>query len=233
MNALLETALNDLVATPLQDSALQHAMYDAVFPGGSRWRPRLLMAVAQALKVDQKLSLACAVAVELVHCYSLVHDDWMDGDVERRGSPSIWAKYNPSVAILTGNALFALAFEVLAKACVPLSVIQALAYACGPQGMMAGQSLDLSNSSHPQVASLKTGCLFQFCCEAPALLANLPLKGFQELGQKIGLYYQALDDDQDQGSSSFKPQEAFEDLKGSLQELKLSEIVQPLIWEMF
>ena len=146
----------------------------AVLQGGKRFRPLLTQAVAELLQVDFRQLIPVAVSVELVHAYSLVHDDLpaMDNSPLRRGQPSCWKQFDEATAILTGDALLTLAFQVLAQASYPPSVALAfvteLAKASGARGMVAGQMLDMEpkNDSTIEIIqrleNLKTGELLAF-----------------------------------------------------------------------
>ena len=148
----LEQALTSSIAiaeSPHGPSLLAQAYHHAVFPGGARIRPQLTLAVARACGMDDpELSLAAAVALELLHCGSLVHDDLpcFDNSPTRRGQPSVHAKFGERIAVLTGDGLIVLAFQTLALAkaknperVAPLAAV--IAQATGaPDGIVAGQA---------------------------------------------------------------------------------------------
>ncbi len=191
-------------------------MRHAVLGGGKRLRPGLVFLTAASIGSLTALTDAAAVAVELVHCYSLVHDDLpaMDDDDLRRGQPTVHKAHGEATAILTGDALQALAFSVLADpalvapAPARLRMIHALAEAAGPDGMVGGQALDLAatGSALPVTAlegmhRLKTGALIRASVCLGALsssLASPPAEGvlstLDEYAQALGLAFQIRDD---------------------------------------
>jgi geranylgeranyl diphosphate synthase type II len=182
--------------------SLKQAMHYALFPGGKRLRPRLLLAVCQALGGNATEALPAAVAVELLHNYSLIHDDLpcMDNDTLRRGRPTLHVAFGEAMAVLAGDALLSLAFEVLATAPAlseprRLAMLAHLARLGGVAGMLSGQVADLAleaatarpatNTSPqaPQASPLdqatllaihrdKTAALFEFCAWAGACAAS-------------------------------------------------------------
>ena len=187
------------------------AMRYAVLDGGKRLRPLLVLAASDAVSGDRASALRAAVAVELIHAYSLVHDDMpcMDNDVLRRGKPTVHIKYGEAQAMLAGDAMQALAFEVLTPdAGMPpelmSTLVRLLARASGHAGMAGGQAIDLASVGRTlDEASLrdmhrrKTGVLLQAsvmmgaaCGPAdPAALA-----GLSEYGAAVGLAFQVVDD---------------------------------------
>jgi farnesyl diphosphate synthase len=204
-------------ATGLAEDALFAAMRHAVMNGGKRFRPALSLACARLFDLPETAVLRAAAAVELVHCYSLVHDDLpaMDDDDMRRGQPSCHAKFGEATAILAGDALMTLAFEVLADpathpdASRRTELILALARAAGPQGMVAGQMIDLAAEGKTQgprsldaagiarMEELKTAALISAACEAPAILAGASKEARAKLAayaRALGLAYQVTDD---------------------------------------
>lgn len=204
----LESALTDFVATENLASAMQYSCLG----GGKRIRPVLVYATCDALGIDLERADNAACAVELIHCYSLVHDDLpsMDDDDVRRGKPSLHIAFDEATAILAGDALQTLAFELLAEDS-PISeinrlrMVSELALAIGAKGMVAGQDLDFAASGkqldETQLADLhtrKTGalitaslCLGALCKEGiePDVIAAL-----KKFGTLIGLAFQVQDD---------------------------------------
>ncbi|MDI6893389.1 MAG: polyprenyl synthetase family protein [Bacillota bacterium] len=183
---------------------LHAAMRYAVFPGGKRLRPLLVMAAAH-LGDRAASALAGACAVELVHSYSLVHDDLpcMDDDELRRGRPTCHRVFGQAVALLAGNALLALAFGVLASYPGDLAgrLVEELARACGSQGLAGGQVGDLLWEPSPQsydfVADAKTGALFRACLRMGGLLAGADPQTMEVLdrcGLHLGRAFQMRDD---------------------------------------
>ena len=206
-------------------AALREAMRYAVLDGGKRLRPLLVLgarmavaggeqaAMAQALD-DAALRAACAV--ELIHAYSLVHDDMpcMDNDVLRRGKPTVHVRFGEAQALLAGDALQALAFELLtaeqagAPASVQAALCRLLARAAGCEGMAGGQAIDLASIGRPlseaqlrDMHRLKTGALLHgggmlgaACCDPGRPCAPLALQGLSAYGAALGLAFQVVDD---------------------------------------
>lgn len=198
----------------LADERLLEAMAYAIFNGGKRLRPLLVYASGTALGLSESQLDAPACAVELIHCYSLVHDDLpaMDDDDLRRGRPTAHLAYDEATAILAGDALQALAFQVLsghthsdAERIARLAMVGDLARACGAAGMAGGQMQDLAmEHQQPTQAAvetmfkLKTGELIQASVTMPATLRpELPAAqraALTEFGERIGLAFQIRDD---------------------------------------
>ena len=168
-------------------SALSDAMRYAALGGGKRLRPFLAIKAAGLFDVPEAATLDTACALECVHCYSLVHDDLpaMDDDAVRRGRPTVHVAFDEATAVLTGDALQTIAFEIVsAPVCHPDPAIRAeltylLAKTSGWQGMALGQALDLAAETRafsPEETAamqrLKTGALFRFACEAGAVLGK-------------------------------------------------------------
>lgn len=188
---------------PAQPPRLRAALSDAVFPAGGRIRPRMCLAIADACGATTPLAEAAAVAVELVHCASLVHDDLgcFDDAALRRGRPTVQRAYGEAVAVLVGDGLIALAFEVIAAAAehAPLGaarLIQLLASAMGAgRGLVAGQAWELE-----PVLSLrayhraKTGALFEAAAVMGAVAAGADPAPWQRMAAAIGEAYQIADD---------------------------------------
>ena len=190
---------------------LHQAMRYSALAGGKRFRPVLVYASGKALglKIDLLDPLACAI--ELIHTYSLIHDDLpaMDDDDLRRGQPTCHRAFDEASAILAGDALQALAFEILAstapaQAETNLRLIKELARACGSAGMAGGQALDLgavgNSISLPELETmhrLKTGALIQLAVTAPCLMADAnadTISSLSDFGACIGLAFQVHDD---------------------------------------
>ena len=191
------------------------AMEYAVMNGGKRLRPYLLCECASLFGVDYQTAFPAAASLEMLHSYSLVHDDLpaMDNDDLRRGQPTCHKKYDEATAILAGDGLLTYAFEHLSKALVirpeiRLTLIQLLSEAAGAfGGMVAGQTLDLyaESTGKPQqdediikrLEEMKTGRLLRYACEAGAVLGQAPLEERQALiiyARKIGQAFQIADD---------------------------------------
>jgi farnesyl diphosphate synthase len=200
---------------PGAPARLGDAMRYGVLDGGKRLRPLLVMAACEAAAGDRAAALRAGVAVELIHAYSLIHDDMpcMDDDVLRRGKPTVHVKFGEAQAMLAGDAMQALAFEVLTPALseadgVP-PVLQArlcglLARAAGHEGMAGGQAIDLASIGVPlseaQLRDMhrrKTGALLQASVLMGAACGELPAKAWEGLsryGAAIGLAFQVVDD---------------------------------------
>ena len=216
----VEEALGRWVPGAATDDLAQ-AMQHAVLGGGKRLRPLLVLATAEAVSgnVLQTLGLAqrdgllrCAVAVELIHAYSLIHDDMpcMDNDVLRRGQPTVHVKYGEAVALLAGDALQTLAFELLAgadaswPAATRLHWVQTLAIAAGAGGMCGGQAIDLAHVGQAmtqpaleRMHALKTGALLHASVMLGAVAggASAPqLEHLSHFGRRLGLAFQVVDD---------------------------------------
>lgn len=202
-----------LPAADILPARLHEAMRYAVLDGGKRIRPALVYAAGQALAAPDELLDAPAAAVELVHAYSLVHDDLpaMDDDDLRRGKPTCHKAYGEAFAILAGDALQALAFQVLAKhtagirAEQRLEMLEELARAGGSRGMAGGQAIDLSavgrDLTLPELETMhihKTGALIRASVRLGALCSPEPkpelLKRLEHYANCVGLAFQIHDD---------------------------------------
>ena len=210
----VEQALSDWVGRDAPKD-LGQAMRYAVLDGGKRLRPLLVLAACEATAGLQAAALRAACSVELIHAYSLVHDDMpcMDNDVLRRGKPTVHVAYGEATALLAGDALQALAFELLtpdaSEEDIP-SVMQAmlcrlLARAAGSHGMAGGQAIDLASVgialSRPELQrmhALKTGALLQASVVMGAACSNdatsATRTALQQYGAAIGLAFQVVDD---------------------------------------
>ena len=191
---------------------LIEAIRYAALDGGKGFRPFLCLATAGLFKVSEAYAKRVAMAVECVHCYSLVHDDLpaMDDDDMRRGKPSTHKAYNEATAILAGDALLTLAFEILADeqthndADIRIVLVARLAHAAGMQGMVGGQmmdllspNLDLDAGGLTRLQKMKTGALISFAVEAGAILGKASDSQRQALvnyAHDIGLAFQIADD---------------------------------------
>jgi farnesyl diphosphate synthase len=195
---------------------LAAAMRHATLGGGKRLRPFLVIETAALLDVPAEAAVDAAAALELVHCYSLVHDDLpaMDNDEVRRGRPTVHKAFDDWTAILAGDALLTLAFEVLSGSAAPgdpaaiAALTRKLARAAGAAGMVGGQCLDLEadklgRPARPDAAhverlqSLKTGALIRCACELGAILGQAApdtLRALETYGERLGLAFQIADD---------------------------------------
>lgn len=213
--ARIEDALEAAVARTEQAACpptLAEAIRYAVFPGGARIRPRLCLAVAAACAEDQPaLTDAAAVAIELLHCASLVHDDLpcFDDAPLRRGKPSVHRAYDERIAVLVGDALIVLAFEVVGDvlACAPArgqALLLTVARSVGaPAGIVAGQAWECEpRVGLAQYQRAKTGSLFAAATAAGALAAGADAARWRQLGEHIGEAYQVADDLHDVASDT-------------------------------
>lgn len=218
--ALTERPAGSEIARP---SRLVAAMRHGVLNGGKRLRPFLVLESATLFDADPRAALDVAAALECVHSYSLVHDDLpaMDDDDLRRGKPTVHKAFDDATAILAGDALLTIAFDILAsdgdgadKAHAPglpalpaarrLELVAGLARAAGLGGMVGGQMLDLeAETATPDEAgvirlqAMKTGALIRYACEAGPIIADAPAGDRERLGEfgsAIGLAFQLADD---------------------------------------
>lgn len=209
----VEQALDDLLPLPEgAERVLMEAMRYAVLGGGKRMRAFLVMETATLFGVDRRCSARVAAAVEMLHAYSLVHDDLpaMDDDDMRRGKPSTHKAFDEAIAILAGDALQTRAFEVLAEPDTHSNpearceLVQQLAYCSGSRGMVGGQMIDIASEGRDLTAgeigrlqALKTGRLIQFSAEAGAILGRANAMQRHLLmcyGRDIGAAFQIADD---------------------------------------
>lgn len=226
VEASLEALLSDKAAPGelARPPRLMAAMRHAVLGGGKRLRPFLTIEAARLFGMEGDGPLRAGCAVELLHCYSLVHDDLpsMDDDDLRRGRPTVHRAYDEATAILVGDALQALAFEVLADPAtapdpaVRSDLVLGLARASGLGGMVGGQLLDLSAEGRYGPATLgeadvrllqmmKTGAVLTFSVEAGAILGQADAGARQSLveyGQALGAAFQVADDILDREASA-------------------------------
>ncbi len=189
---------------------LHAAMRYAALGQGKRLRPFLVTETAALFGLAGLSPARVGAALECVHCYSLVHDDLpaMDDDALRRGQPTTHRKFDEATAILAGDALLTLAFDVLsdpethADPAVRVTLVAELAKAAGEAGMVGGQMLDIHAetagfSSLQEIAgmqAMKTGALFRFACEAGAILAGQERQPLRQYADHIGLAFQIVDD---------------------------------------
>ena len=209
--ARTEATLDRLLPDPsLEPRRLHAAMRHATLGGGKRMRPLLVYAAGTALGAAEALLDAPAAAAELVHAYSLVHDDLpaMDDDDLRRGQPTVHVAFDEATAILAGDALQTLAFSALARAEAPAQLridwVDALATASGASGMCGGQALDIDATGHTQALaqlqrmhSLKTGALVRAAVRMGALAADADqdtLARLDTFAAAFGLAFQVRDD---------------------------------------
>ncbi len=191
---------------------LYQAMRHAAIGGGKRMRPLLTVAASQLFNVDPAAALRVGCAVEAIHVYSLIHDDLpcMDDDDMRRGKPTVHKAFDEAIAVLAGDSLHEIAFELLvdpethADPFVRVELIEGLARASGPAGMAGGQMMDIAAETSDfdltavtRLQALKTGALIAFSVEAGAILGRLPPEGRGSLrgyARDVGLAFQIADD---------------------------------------
>jgi farnesyl diphosphate synthase len=195
---------------------LAAALRHGVLGGGKRFRPFLVIESARLFEASEDTAVTVAAALELVHCYSLVHDDLpaMDNDETRRGQPTVWKAFDDWTAILAGDGLLTLAFEVLAspaahpRAEVRVELVRALAEASGRAGMVGGQAMDLEADKRGEPAApsidhirrlqaMKTGALIRFASEAGAIVGEASADdraALRRFGEHLGFAFQISDD---------------------------------------
>lgn len=191
---------------------LLQAMRHGVLNGGKRLRPFLVLESAKLFGISANQALQTACALECLHCYSLIHDDLpaMDDDDLRRGQPTVHVKYDEATAVLAGDALLTLAFDLItdpanhSDPAIRAELALLLARASGLGGMIGGQMLDLEAEKKPvnetgirTLQAMKTGALLRFACEAGAVLGSAEHSERQNLisfGEAIGLAFQLADD---------------------------------------
>ena len=206
-----EGLLRELKKVPAYDETLERAMEYSLMAGGKRLRPVLLMAAADAVGKDGAAFLTTGCAIEMIHTYSLIHDDLpaMDNDDYRRGKPTNHKVFGDGIAVLAGDALLTLAFEVMLRqegaAPEPLvTVVSEMSRAAGPYGMVGGQVLDLEGEGRRlDLAALrkihmgKTGALFCAAIRSGAILAGAKEEELAALtlyAERFGLAFQITDD---------------------------------------
>ena len=201
-------------------SELITPMQYGLFSGGKKIRSKILIDVGSLFELNYKSLIIIGAAVECIHAYSLIHDDLpcMDNDTIRRGKPSTHIKFGESTAVLAGNSLLTMAFEILSfnglkiSKNIKVDLINRISESSGHLGIAGGQYLDLSYE-HKKISKKKiiemeikkTGKLFSFCCAVPLIIKNKSrneIRRFENIGSEIGLLFQVADD--------------FIDFKGSL-----------------
>ncbi|WP_262695453.1 polyprenyl synthetase family protein [Kordiimonas aquimaris] len=209
----VERVIEPILAMPTGPEArVVEAMRYSFFAGGKRLRPFLVLASAALFDVNREQALRVAAAIECVHCYSLIHDDLpaMDDDDFRRGKPTAHKAFDEATAILAGDALLTLAFDILSDEAthadpnVRLSLVRKLARASGHHGMVGGQMIDLSAADRTleeaeiyRLQQMKTGALISFSVEAGAVLGHAApnvLSSLQGYARDLGLAFQIADD---------------------------------------
>jgi len=209
-NAHLERVLPSESEAP---AVIHEAMRYSVFAGGKRFRPALVMASGRVFGAPEEAVLEVASGIELIHTYSLIHDDLpcMDDDDLRRGKPTLHKVFGDGIAVLAGDALYALAFEVIAR-CGNSEVLGEIARATGTLGMIGGQvadvlfeGKDISSDELEYIHSHKTGSLIAACLTSGAHLGDGTEQeiGIMHLfGARVGLAFQIVDDVLDETSDA-------------------------------
>ena len=188
------------------------SMKYGLFPGGKKIRSKILLDIGSLFNINYKTLITIGAAVECIHAYSLIHDDLpcMDNDNLRRGKLSTHIKFGESTAILAGNSLLTMSFEILSDPKlmitdkIKVNLIKKLSESSGHSGIAGGQYLDLNfenkKISQKKITDMeikKTGKLFSFCCMVPAIIKNKnvsTIKFFETIGSEIGLLFQIADD---------------------------------------
>lgn len=218
--------------TKQQKTELIPAMKYGLFPGGKKIRSKILLDIGSIFKIKYQTLIAIGAAVECIHAYSLIHDDLpcMDNDTLRRGKPSTHIKFGEATAVLAGNSLLTMAFEILSSSYLriseksKLSLIKRLSECSGHLGIAGGQYLDLNfekkKVSKNKIINMevkKTGKLFSFCCSVAPIIKNRSAKEinfFDKIGSNVGLLFQIADDVIDyQGSSKVAGKKTGKDKK--------------------
>ena len=193
-------------------SGLIYPMNYGLFPGGKKIRSKILVDIGKIFNVNNEHLIIIGAAVECIHAYSLIHDDLpcMDNDLTRRGKPSMHVKFDEATAVLAGNSLLALAFEILSNKKLKIKektkniLIEKLSKCAGHAGIGGGQFLDLDfekkNIPFKKIIDMqlkKTGKLFEYCSSVPAIIKNSndkKIKTFEAIGSDLGLLFQISDD---------------------------------------
>jgi len=203
--------LNNFVKKQKKTGLITPIKY-SIFPGGKKIRSKILIDIGKLFNVSYKILIKIGAAVECIHAYSLIHDDLpcMDNDPLRRGKSSTHIKFGESTAVLAGNSLLTMAFEILSDKSlkvhekIKIELINRLSECAGHSGIAGGQYLDLSFEKKKvsktkiiQMQIKKTGKLFSFCSMVPAIIKNKDKKtinNFARIGYDIGLLFQITDD---------------------------------------
>ncbi len=210
---LVNQAIVEIIESNFPNCRLSSAMQYSLMASGKRLRPVLCLAAAETVGTINDDVLMAACAIEMIHTYSLIHDDLpaMDDDKLRRGKPTCHIQYDEATAILAGDALLTLAFEILSdqpslpeNALIRLQVIKTIAGAAGHKGMIEGQMRDIEAETTPasldelkRIHHLKTGALIEASVMTGALLAGGTTESVKQLGiygENVGLAFQVIDD---------------------------------------
>lgn len=228
----IEVALEHDIKLDVQNEQLQVAMLYAVQTVGKRLRPLLTLAVAETFGAQREQIMKAANALELIHTYSLIHDDLpaMDDDQLRRGKPTVHVQFDEALAILAGDALQSLAFQWLTTgneltAVQQANLVRLLAENAGPNGMVGGQVLDMAATDGDEITlaelqvlhKQKTGALLAYAAEAGGVLAGVtaPVQALlAEFGITFGLAFQIKDDLDDLNQDEEEDKQSFPYLLG-------------------
>lgn len=199
---VIEDALKRYMELKEAPSLLREAMEYSLFPGGKRFRPLLVLASCEAVGGDLEQAIPVACAIELIHNYSLIHDDLpcMDNDDFRRGKPSSHKKFGCSIALLAGDALLTYAFEILGRTLsgdILKRVVFEIAHAAGPSGMVGGQVLDITDGKIEDIHSKKTMALIRASARCGGIVGRgsyNELHILTEYGERLGIAFQMVDD---------------------------------------
>lgn len=212
-SVMIDDVINRLIPKSNElESQLFDAMRYGTLEGGKRMRPLMVLTSCAIFNVDESCALRVAAAVEMMHAYSLIHDDLpaMDDAALRRGRASVHKEFDEATAILAGDSLQALAFEVLTHpdthpdARIRLKLVEGMARAIGPRGMCGGQMLDLISETRDldvgavtRMQRMKTGALIMFACEVGAIMGKAAPKhtmALRNYAQDFGMAFQMTDD---------------------------------------
>jgi farnesyl diphosphate synthase len=213
VSAQVDGFFGKLLARPADSrERFYEAMRHAAMGGGKRLRPLLTIAASRLFAIDRERALRVGCAIEAIHVYSLIHDDLpcMDDAELRRGKATVHKAFGEAEAVLAGDSLHALAFEILAQPAthedpwVRSDLVLELAHAAGPNGMAGGQMMDLAAEgreldlpSITRLQQLKTGALIEYCVEAACIMVKMPMDArtpYRGYARNIGLAFQIADD---------------------------------------
>lgn len=205
---LQERVNNEISKYVINSNEIDESMHYALSNPGKRVRPLLTYLVGDVLNLDLDKLDGTASAIEIIHTYSLVHDDLpcMDDDELRRGQPTLHVKYSESTAVLAGDAMASLAIDIILRdsnltSNLKVELLQFLMQTIGPEGMILGQIQDISFETMPatedeiiKMNELKTGALVEFSMLAPLVIAGEDAKQWEKIAKRIGITFQLIDD---------------------------------------
>ncbi len=210
LKVYIEAYLNKIFEDSLAPAELLDAMEYSLFAGGKRLRPVMALYMARQLGVRDEVSLPLCASLEMIHTYSLIHDDLpaMDNDDLRRGKPTSHVKFGEDMAILAGDALLNFAFELMLKEYPKdntvnyLKAVRYISECAGASGMIGGQVLDIKKSANDmadlkRMHGLKTGKMFSACIMSMVYLCDIPSdieKKYMDFSEEFGLLFQITDD---------------------------------------